>query len=37
MAAGPREPSIRQTTWYSRADIWMTWPSGRRTRDGGWL
>src|SRR5262249_31224748 len=33
----PREPSIRQATRYSSGDIWMTWPSGRRTSDGGWL
>src|SRR5579863_9571781 len=37
MAARPREPSIRQATRYSNADIWMTCPSGRRTSDGGWL
>ena len=37
MAAGSREPSIRQVTRYSSRDIWMTWPSARRTSDGGWL
>jgi hypothetical protein len=37
MAAGSRVPSIRQATWYSSGDIWMTCPSARRTSDGGWL
>jgi len=37
IVAGSREPSIRQITRYSSGDIWMTWPSGRRTSDGGWL
>jgi len=37
MAAGPREPSMPQVTRYSSGDIWMIWPSGRRTSDGGWL
>ena len=37
IAAGSREPSIRQATRYSSADIWMTWPSARRTSEGGWL
>ena len=36
MAAESRDPSIRQVTRYSSADIWMTWPSARRTSDGGW-
>ena len=37
MAATSRKPSIREVTRYSSGDIWMTWPSGRRTSDGGWL
>src|ERR1700728_4436805 len=37
MAAAPREPSIRLATRYRSRDIWMTWPSARRTSDGGWL
>jgi len=37
MATGSRVPSIRHITRYSSGDIWMIWPSGRRTSDGGWL